>query len=161
MPNNEIDPSKPHVRVGTIGSNGKGETAVTDALARVAAETGWTHVKFGSDIAAADVAILVVSAVDGPSPDVRAQLLLAREANVPHLVAALYEVDKVDDPELIDLVELEVRELVRQCGYPSDLAVVHLSAFSALQGHTRGVTGVMRLMDALDECVASPLTRRR
>jgi elongation factor Tu len=82
-----------------------------------------------------DGGILVVSAVDGPMPQTREHVLLARQVNVPYLVVALNKVDAVDDPELLDLVELEVRDLLKSYGFPGDdLPVVRVSALKALQG---------------------------
>src|SRR5436189_4196668 len=101
-----------------------------------------------------DGAILVVSAVDGPMPQTREHILLARQVNVPCLVVALNKVDAVDDAELLDLVELEVRELLKSYGFPGDdLPVVRISALKALQGDPEGVASVAQLMDALDTYV--------
>src|ERR671931_254055 len=86
-----------------------------------------------------DGAILVVSAVDGPMPQTREHVLLARQVNVPYLVVALNKVDAIDDPELLDLVELEVRELLKHYKFPGDdIPVVRLSALKALQGDPEG-----------------------
>src|SRR6058998_4251009 len=104
-----------------------------------------------------DGGILVVSAVDGPMPQTREHVLLARQVNVPYLVVALNKVDAVDDPELLDLVELEVRELLKKYGFPGDdIPVVRLSALKALQGDPEGVAGVVKLMEALDTYVPLP-----
>ena len=87
-----------------------------------------------------DGAILVVSAVDGPMPQTREHVLLARQVNVPYLVVALNKVDAVDDPELLDLVELEVRELLTSYGFPGDdMPVVRVSALGAINGDPAGV----------------------
>ncbi len=87
-----------------------------------------------------DGGILVVSAVDGPMPQTREHVLLARQVNVPYLVVALNKVDAIDDPELLDLVELEVRELLTSYGFPGDdIPVVRVSALKALQGDPEGV----------------------
>src|ERR671927_193516 len=95
-----------------------------------------------------DGGILVVSAVDGPMPQTREHVLLARQVNVPYLVVALNKVDMVDDPELLDLVELEVRDLLSSNGFPGDkLPVVRLSALKALHGEQVGVDGVLKLME--------------
>src|SRR5713226_4352368 len=95
-------------------------------------------------------AILVVSATDGPMPQTREHVLLARQVNVPCLLVALNKVDAVDDPELLDLVELEVRELLTGDGCPGDdTPVVRVSALGALQGDPAGVESVVKLMDAL------------
>ena len=87
-----------------------------------------------------DGAILVVSAVDGPMPQTREHVLLARQVNVPYLVVALNKVDAVDDPELLDLVELEVRELLTSYGFKGDdVPVVRVSALGAINGDAAGV----------------------
>src|SRR6188474_1470965 len=104
-----------------------------------------------------DGAILVVSAVDGPMPQTREHVLLARQVNVPYLVVALNKVDAVDDPELLDLVELEVRELLSSYGFKGDdVPVVRVSALKALQGDADGVDSVIKLMDALDSYIPLP-----
>src|SRR3954470_19808831 len=107
-----------------------------------------------------DGAILVVSAVDGPMPQTREHIILAQQVNVPYIVVALNKVDAIDDPELLDLVELEVRELLKTYKFPGDdVPVVRLSALKALQGDPEGVAGVLKLMEALDSYV--PLPRRK
>src|SRR5499427_9144456 len=104
-----------------------------------------------------DGAILVVSAVDGPMPQTREHVLLASQVNVQYLVVALNKVDAIDDPELLDLVELEVRELLKHYKFPGDdIPVVRLSALKALQGDPQGVEGVVKLMEALDSYVPLP-----
>jgi elongation factor Tu len=104
-----------------------------------------------------DGAILVVSATDGPMPQTREHVLLARQVNVPYLVVALNKVDAVDDPELLDLVELEVRELLKTYQFPGDdLPVVRLSALKALNGEPGGAEGVLKLMEALDTYIPLP-----
>src|SRR5438094_1569161 len=104
-----------------------------------------------------DGAIVVVSAVDGPMPQTREHVLLARQVNVPCLIVALNKVDAIDDPELLDLVELEVRELLKTYGFPGDdIPVVRLSALKALQGDPDCVAGVIKLMEALDSYVPLP-----
>jgi len=104
-----------------------------------------------------DGAILVVSCVDGPMPQTREHVLLARQVNVPYLVVALNKVDAVDDTELVDLVELEVRELLKSYGFPGDdVPVVRVSALKALNGDPEGVESVSKLMDALDTYIPLP-----
>jgi elongation factor Tu len=104
-----------------------------------------------------DGAILVVSAVDGPMPQTREHILLARQVNVPYIVVALNKVDAIDDPELLDLVELEVRELLKSYGFPGDdVPVVRVSALKALQSDPSGVESVVKLMEALDSYVPLP-----
>ena len=86
-----------------------------------------------------DGAIVVVAATDGPMPQTREHVLLARQVEVPYLVVALNKVDAVDDPELLDLVELEVRDLLKSYGFPGDeVPVVRVSALKALQGDPEG-----------------------
>jgi len=104
-----------------------------------------------------DGAIVVVSAVDGPMPQTREHVLLARQVNVPCLVVALNKVDAIDDPELVDLVELEVRELLKSYGFPGDeIPVVRVSALKALQGDPEAMSGIVKLMEALDDYVPLP-----
>src|SRR2546426_6514816 len=104
-----------------------------------------------------DGAILVVSATDGPMPQTREHVLLARQVNVPYLVVALNKVDAVDDPELLDLVELEVRELLTSYGFKGDdVPVIRVSALKALQGDKEGVDGLLKLMEALDTYIPIP-----
>src|SRR5512132_1918616 len=104
-----------------------------------------------------DGAILVVSALDGPMPQTREHVLLAYNVNVPYLVVALNKVDAIDDPELLDLVELEVRELLKTYKFPGDdVPVVRVSALKALQGDPEGVASVVKLMEALDSYVPLP-----
>jgi len=104
-----------------------------------------------------DGGILVVSAVDGPMPQTREHVLLARQVNVPYIVVALNKVDAIDDPELLDLVELEVRELLKTYQFlGDDIPVVRISALKALQGDPEGVAGVLKLMEALDDYIPIP-----
>jgi len=106
-----------------------------------------------------DGAILVVSAADGPMPQTREHILLARQVGVPAIVVALNKVDAVDDPELLDLVELEVRELLKQYQFPGDaIPIVRISALRAMQGDEAALKGVQALMQAVDEYI--PLPRR-
>ena len=104
-----------------------------------------------------DGAILVVSAVDGPMPQTREHVLLARQVDVPFLVVALNKVDAVDDPDLLELVEMEVRELLTSYGFPGEeLPVVQVSALKAIEGDAEAVAGVTKLMEALDEYIPIP-----
>ncbi|MDQ4028657.1 MAG: elongation factor Tu [Actinomycetota bacterium] len=104
-----------------------------------------------------DGAILVVSAADGPMPQTREHVLLARQVNVPYIVVALNKVDMVDDPELLDLVELEVRELLTDYEFPGDdIPVVRVSALKALDGDEEAAQQVVELMQAVDEYIPEP-----
>jgi len=106
-----------------------------------------------------DGAILVVSAADGPMPQTREHILLARQVGVPALVVYMNKVDMVDDPELLDLVELEVRELLKSYQYPGDdLPVVRGSALMALEDKTpeQGEQSILKLMEAVDAYIPQP-----
>jgi elongation factor Tu len=104
-----------------------------------------------------DGAILVVSAQDGSMPQTREHVLLAQRVGVPYLVVALNKSDAVDDPELLDLVELEVRELVAEYGFPGDeVPVVRVSALKALEGDPRWERSIVDLLDAVDAYVPVP-----
>jgi elongation factor Tu len=105
-----------------------------------------------------DGAILVVSAADGPMPQTREHVLLARQVNVPYIVVALNKIDMVDDPELLDLVELEVRELLSSYEFPGDeLPVVRLSALKALEGDEEAKAQVVELLEAVDASIPEPV----
>jgi elongation factor Tu len=104
-----------------------------------------------------DGAILVVSAPDGPMPQTREHVLLARQVGVPYIVVALNKVDMVDDEELLELVELEVRELLTQYEFPGDdTPVVRVSALKALEGDAQAEEQVLELMNAVDSYVPEP-----
>jgi elongation factor Tu len=104
-----------------------------------------------------DGAILVVSAADGPMPQTREHVLLARQVNVPAIVVALNKVDQVDDPELLDLVELEVRELLTSYEFPGDdVPIIRISALKALEGDEEAKGQVLQLMEAVDTSIPEP-----
>jgi elongation factor Tu len=104
-----------------------------------------------------DGAILVVAATDGPMPQTREHILLARQVGVPYIVVALNKVDMVDDPELLELVELEVRELLSSYQFPGDnLPVVRVSALGALNDEEKWVKTVDELMAKVDEYIPVP-----
>ena len=104
-----------------------------------------------------DGAILVVAATDGPMPQTKEHVLLARQVGVPSLVVALNKCDMVDDEELIELVEMEVRELLSQYEFPGDdIPVVRVAAFPALQGDEKWGASIMELMDAVDSYIPTP-----
>jgi elongation factor Tu len=104
-----------------------------------------------------DGAILVVSAADGPMPQTREHVLLARQVGVPSIVVALNKVDMVDDEELLDLFELEVRELLNEYEFPGDdTPVVRVSALKALEGDAVAAEGIMELMTAVDDFIPEP-----
>lgn len=105
-----------------------------------------------------DGAILVVSAPDGPMPQTREHILLARQVGVPYIVVALNKVDMMDDEELLDLVELEVRDLLSQYGFPGDdIPVVRVSALKALEGDAAAEQQILDLMAAVDSYIPEPV----
>ncbi len=110
-----------------------------------------------------DGAILVVSAADGPMPQTREHILLARQVGVPAMVVFLNKVDMVDDKELLDLVELEVRELLSKYKFPGDeIPIIHGSALKALEGDTGelGEQAILKLVDALDSYIPEPVRQK-
>ena len=146
------------------------ERGITIAIAHVEYETDnrhYAHVDMPghadyiknmiTGAAQVDGAILVVSAADGPMPQTREHVLLARQVGVPSIVVFLNKVDMVDDPELLDLVELEVRDLLTEYEFPGDeVPVVRGSALQALEGDTGQQDQVMELMAAVDSYVPEP-----
>src|SRR6478735_7441591 len=105
-----------------------------------------------------DGAILVVAATDGPMPQTREHVLLARQVGVPYIVVALNKADAVDDEEVVELVELEVRELLTEYGFPGDDApVVRVSALKALEGDEAWQAKVLELMAAADDFIPEPV----
>jgi elongation factor Tu len=146
------------------------ERGITIATAHVEYETGkrhYAHVdcpghadyikNMITGAAQMDGAILVVAATDGPMPQTREHILLARQVGVPYIVVCMNKVDAVDDPELLDLVELEVRELLKTYKFPGDdLPVVRVSALGALNGEEKWEKGVLELMAAVDSYIPLP-----
>ena len=147
------------------------ERGITIQIAHVEYETGlrhYAHVDMPghadyiknmiTGAAQVDGAVLVVSAVDGPMPQTREHVLLARQVGVPRIVVFLNKCDLVDDLELLDLVELEVRDLLTEYEFPGDdVPVVRGSALLALGGDSGAGDGIMELMDAVDEYVEVPV----
>ena len=104
-----------------------------------------------------DGAILVVAASDGPMPQTREHILLARQVGVPAIVVFLNKVDQVDDPELLELVEMEVRELLSKYEFPGDdVPIIAGSALKALEGDEEQKANIMKLLDAVDEYIPTP-----
>ncbi len=105
-----------------------------------------------------DGAILVISAADGPMPQTREHVILARQVNVPAIVVFLNKVDTVDDPEIIDLVEADVRELLKKYEYPGDeVPIIKGSALKALEGDAEAEKQILELMKAVDEYIPEPV----
>jgi elongation factor Tu len=176
--------TKPHCNIGTIGHIDHGKTTLTAAITKILAETGGAtftaydqidkapeerardcpgHADYIKNMitgaAQMDGAILVVSAADGPMPQTREHILLARQVGVPSLVVYMNKIDMVDDPELIELVELEMRELLSSYGFPGDdIPVVKGSALAALEGKDpeTGAKSIQELMDAVDAYIPQP-----
>src|SRR5919106_955454 len=144
MAKQKFDRSKPHVNVGTIGHVDYIKNMITGA-------------------AQMDGAILVVSAADGPMPQTREHIILARQVEVPSLVVYLNKVDMVDDEMLIDLVEMEVRELLSKYNFPGDeIPVIRGSALKALESSSDDVgsedyASIKELMDAVDSYIPTPV----
>ena len=104
-----------------------------------------------------DGAILVVAATDGPMPQTREHILLARQVNVPKIVVFMNKVDLVDDPEMLDLVEMEIRDLLKFYDFDEDCPIIRGSALGALNGEPQWVDKVMELMDAVDSYIPIPV----
>ena len=103
-----------------------------------------------------DGAILVVAATDGPMPQTREHVLLARQVGVPYILVALNKCDMVDDEEIIELVEMEVRELLAEQDYDEEAPIIHISALGALNGEEKWVDSVLELMQACDDSIPDP-----
>ncbi len=162
MAKQKFERTKPHVNVGTIGHVDHGKTTLTAAITEVLSKQGLAdYVKnMITGAAQMDGAVLVVSAADGPMPQTREHVLLARQVNVPYIVVYLNKVDQVDDPELLELVELEVRDLLNEYEFPGDdLPVIKGSALKALDSGEPGAEetkSVDELLDALDNYIPEP-----
>ena len=187
MAKGKFERKKPHVNVGTIGHVDHGKTTLTAAITQRQSKKGMAeftpfdqidkapeerergitiataHVEYETEnrhYAQMDGAILVVSAADGPMPQTREHVLLARQVNVPHIVVFLNKCDMVDDPELLDLVELEVRELLNKYEFPGDeIPIVRGAAAKALQNPDDAAanTCIDELMSALDKSIPQPV----
>ncbi len=104
-----------------------------------------------------DGAILVVSAADGPMPQTREHILLARQVGVPKIVVYMNKCDQVDDPELLDLVEMEIRELLGEYGFDAECPIIRGSALKALEGDEKAVQSIKDLMAAVDSYIDDPV----
>src|SRR3989304_5406910 len=147
------------------------ERGITIAIAHVEYETPkrhYAHVDCPGHVdyiknmitgaAQMDGAILVVAANDGPMPQTREHVLLARQVGVPYIVVFLNKCDMVDDPEILDLVELEVRELLSSYEFPGEeIPVIRGSALKALEGDPEAEKGILELVQACDQAIPSPV----
>ena len=203
MAKENLDRSKPHLNIGTIGHVDHGKTTLTAAITKVLADAGLSearsfdsidnapeekergitintsHVEYQTanrhyahvdcpghadyvknmvtGAAQMDGAILVVAATDGPMPQTREHILLGRQVGVPRIVAFLNKADMVDDAELLELVEMEVRDLLSFYDYDGDNTPVVLgSALGALNGEQKWVDSVMKLMESVDAWIELP-----
>jgi elongation factor Tu len=183
MAKETFDRSKPHLNIGTIGHVDHGKTTLTAAITVVLAKAGITintsHVEYETanrhyahvdcpghadyvknmvtGAAQMDGAILVVAATDGPMPQTREHILLGRQVGIPSMVVFMNKVDMVDDEELLELVEMEIRELLSFYEYDGDNApVIAGSALGALNGEDKWVATVQELMEAVDSYIELP-----
>jgi len=176
---------KPHLNVGTIGHVDHGKTTLTAAITDVLSKRGLAEKKNYDDIDGApeekergitintahadyvknmitgaaqmDGAILVVAATDGPMPQTKEHILLARQVGVPQIVVFMNKVDLVDDPELLELVEMEIRELLTSYGFDGDnTPIIQGSATGALAGEEKWIAKINELMDAVDSYIPLP-----
>src|SRR3990172_1386702 len=182
----KFDRTKPHVNVGTIGHVDHGKTTLTAAITNVLSKQpgnttqplkfdqidnapeekargvtiNITHVEYETEkrhYAQMDGAILVVSAADGPMPQTKEHVILARQVNVPAFVVFLNKVDTVDDPEIIDLVEADIRDLLKKYEYPGDeVPIIRGSALKAYEGDAEAEKQILELMKAVDEYIPEP-----
>ncbi len=104
-----------------------------------------------------DGAILVIAATDGPMPQTKEHILLAKQVGVPRLVIALNKCDAVDDEELLSLVEMEIKDLLKKYEFEENTPIVRVSALKALEGDEKAQEGIMKLMDAVDEWIQEPV----
>ena len=171
MAKGKFDRSKPHVNVGTIGHVDHGKTTLTAAITSVlAGKNGNEKVDFANidkapeerergitGAAQMDGAILVIAATDGPMAQTREHILLARQVGVPRMVVFMNKCDMVDDAELLDLVEMEIRDLLTEYGYDGDnTPIIRGSALKALEGDPKWVPKIEELMDAVDNWIPTP-----
>src|SRR5213596_1272591 len=205
MAKEQLQRTKPHVNVGTIGHVDHGKSTLTAAIVEVQARKNLakkisyaeitkggtvrdetktvtiavSHVEYESNArhyahvdcpghadyvknmitgaAQMDGAILVVSAADGPMPQTREHILLARQVGVPAIVVYLNKIDLVDDPELLDLVELELRELLTKYQFPGEKTpIIRGSATKAMAHEAEGSKAIQELMDAIDSFIPLP-----
>ena len=160
----KFDRSKPHVNIGTIGHVDHGTTTLNARhYAHVDCPGHADYVKnMITGAAQMDGAILVVAATDGPMPQTREHILLARQVGVPYIVVFMNKCDMVDDEELLDLVEMEIRELLNEYDFPGDdTPIIRGSALKALESTSKDPDApeyacIKELMDAVDSYIPNP-----
>ncbi len=175
MAKEKFERTKPHVNIGTIGHVDHGKTTLTAAITKTLSETEGCKADFtafenidkapeererGITISVSHVeyeTVLVIAATDGPMAQTREHILLARQVGVPYIVVFLNKCDMVDDDELIDLVEMETRDLLSEYEFPGDdLPIVRGSALGALNGEEKWMDSIRELMNAVDEYIPTP-----
>ena len=179
----KFERTKPHVNIGTIGHVDHGKTTLTAAITMYSAAKGFAQKMRYDEIdkapeekergiyvknmitgaAQMDGAILVVASTDGPMPQTREHILLARQVGVPYIVVFMNKTDQVDDPELLELVEMEIRELLSEYGFPGDdTPIIKGSALLALEAASNGDIAnpackcIQELLDAVDAYIPAP-----
>ena len=187
MAKEKFDRSKEHVNIGTIGHVDHGKTTLTAAITKYFGkefvdyanidkapeerERGITintahvdcpgHADYVKNMitgaAQMDGAILVVSAADGPMPQTREHILLSRQVGVPKIVVYMNKCDQVDDPELLDLVEMEIRELLGEYEFDAECPIIRGSALKALEGDEAAAQSIRDLIAAVDEYIDAPV----
>ena len=187
MGKEKFDRSKEHVNIGTIGHVDHGKTTLTAAITKFFSkefvdyanidkapeerERGITintahvdcpgHADYVKNMitgaAQMDGAILVVSASDGPMPQTREHILLSRQVGVPKILVFMNKCDQVDDPELLDLVEMEIRELLGEYGFDDNCPIIRGSALKAIEGDETAGSAIKELIAACDEYIDTPV----
>ena len=163
----KFERTKPHVNIGTIGHVDHGKTTLTAAITKTLAMKGFAQFEdyiknMITGAAQMDGAILVIAATDGPMAQTKEHLLLARQVGVPYIVVFLNKADQVDDPELLELVEMEVRETLNEYDFPGDdTPIIVGSALKALEYSGNDVNApelkpIWDLMDAVDNYIPTP-----
>ena len=172
MAKEKFERTKPHVNIGTIGHVDHGKTTLTAAITKVLSETEGCKADFtafenidkapeererGITISVSHVEYETAARHYGPMAQTREHILLARQVGVPYIVVFLNKCDMVDDDELIDLVEMETRELLSEYDFPGDdIPVIRGSALGALEGDAKWMDAIRELMKAVDEYIPTP-----
>jgi len=160
MAKEKFERTKPHVNIGTIGHVDHGKTTLTAAITKYFGDfQAYDQIDGAPGAAQMDGAILVVNAADGPMPQTREHILLGRQVGIPFMCVFMNKVDQVDDEELLELVEMEIRELLSSYDYPGDdIPIIAGSALAAMEGTTPeiGEEKIKELMAAVDDYIPTP-----